>query len=222
MSARKEQLLSKLEDLNSLRALVHAIETMSFTGASRHLETTPATVSKQIAALEKRAGCLLINRTTRHLAVTEAGQLLYEKAKRILDELKSAEAELAGMQNVPTGILRIQAPAVLATHLIGPELPAFMKLYPELSIQLVLAPEKSVEAQERIDIAIRVTSSPNPGSIALPLAANRRAFVASADYLKRNGTPKTAEDLQHHNCLTGGRDGSITEIGRASCRERVL
>lgn len=225
MEHKDKDILSNLGDLNLLRALVHTIEMTSLTAASRHLGITPATVSKQIAALEKKAGCLLINRTTRQLAVTEAGQLLYGKAKHILNELESVEAELSDMQNVPTGLLRITAPAVFAAHLIGPELPTFMKLHPRLSIQLVLALEKIDLVQEKIDIAIRITSDPELGSIALPLSANRRAFVAAPEYLKQNGTPKTARDLQNHNCLIGGRDGSTDiwpmQVGRNIERVKV-
>lgn len=225
MKRKDKAELSGLEDLNLLRALVHSIEMTSLTAASRYLGVTPATVSKQIASLEKKAGCLLINRTTRQLAATEAGQLLYAKAKHILDELESVEAELSDMQNIPTGLLRVTAPAVFAAHLIGPELPKFMKLHPRLSIQLVLALEKIDLVHERIDIAIRITSSPDPSSIALPLSANRRAFVASPEYLERYGTPKTAYDLQSHNCLIGGRDGSTDvwpiQVGRNIERVKV-
>lgn len=189
------------EDLNTLRIFARVVELESFSEVARRMGVTPATVSKHIGALEGRLGARLVNRTTRRLFITEAGQRLYERCLRVLQELEEAEAELSEMQNEPSGLLRVTAPLMLAGRRISPRLPEFMKQYPKLAIDLNLSIRKLDLFQEHIDVAVRIAEVIDPGLVAFRLAAYDRVFCASPDYLRERGTPKTPEDLANHNCL---------------------
>ncbi len=189
------------DDLASLRVFSRVVELGSFSEVARHLGVTPATVSKHIGALEGRLGARLVNRTTRQVSVTEAGRRLYEHCVRVLRELEEAEAGLSEIQNEPAGSLRVTAPLQFGVRRISPRLPDFLRRYPRVSVDLDLSIQKVDLFREHIDIAIRITDSPEPGLVALKLAPYRRVFCASPEYLERNGVPQAPEDLVNHNCL---------------------
>jgi DNA-binding transcriptional LysR family regulator len=189
------------EDLTSLRIFVQTVELGSFSEVARRLDVTPAMVSKRIAALEGRLQQRLLNRNTRGLFVTEAGQRLYEHCVRALRELDQAAAEISDLQDQPTGHLRITAPSVLGSVRIAPRLPIFMKQYPGLTLDVNFSLDKLDLFQQRIDVAVRIADVIDPGLVAIKLAPYRRVFCASPEYLAAHGVPKTPEDLIHHNCL---------------------
>ena len=189
------------DDLTSIRAFVRVVEVGSYSDVARRVGVTPATISKHIAALEARLGQRLINRTTRKLVATEAGQLLYEHCTRALHELEQGANALMDLQDQPTGRLRVTAPLLLGTRLIAPRLPAFLKSYPSLSLDINFSVDKVDLFQERIDVAVRISDAIDPGMVAIKIAPYRRVFCASPKYLQIHGTPKTPEDLLQHNCL---------------------
>lgn len=195
------KLESPFEDLTSLRIFSQAVELGSFSEVSRRLDVTPAMVSKRVANLEARLRQKLLVRNTRRLMVTEAGQMLYDHCKRALTALDQAAADISNLHDEPTGRLRITAPLMLGAARIAPRLPDFLKQYPQLTMDLNLSIDKIDLYQQRIDVAVRIADSVDPGLVAIRLAPYRRVFCASPEYLARFGTPKVPEDLVHHNCL---------------------
>ncbi len=211
------------DDLTSIRAFVRVVEVGSYSEVARRVGVTPATISKHIAALEGCLGQRLINRTTRKLFATEAGQLLYEHCTRALLELEQAANGLLDLQDRPTGHLRVTVPLLLGMRLIAPRLPDFLKLYPALSLDVNFSVDKIDLFDERIDVAVRISDAIDPGLVAIKVAPYRRVFCAAPKYLEQHGIPRTPDDLLHHNCLlsrslTGKgdwpirRDGLITPL----------
>ncbi len=192
-----------IKDLTSLRIFVRVVELQSFSQVARRVGITPATVSKHVSSLEHAVHARLINRTTRRLFVTEAGQRLYEHCVRVLQELDAAESELAEIKGEPAGSLHVTAPLMFALRRLSPRLPEFLAQYPKVSLDLDLSIEKVDLFQERIDVAVRIADSIQPGLVAFRLAPYRRAICAAPAYLERCGTPRTPEDLGAHNCLVG-------------------
>jgi DNA-binding transcriptional LysR family regulator len=190
-----------LKDLTSLRVFARVVELQNFSEVARRSGVTPATVSKHIASLESQLRTRLVNRTTRRLFITEAGQRLYAHCVRIIDELDRAESDVAEVRGEASGLLRITAPLIFAIGRLSPRLPEFMQRYPRVSIDLDLSVEKIDLFQERVDVAVRIAESIDPGLVAFRLAPYRRVFCATRGYVERFGTPMTPEDLAQHNCL---------------------
>ena len=195
------KLENPFEDLTSLRIFSQAVELGSFSEVSRRMDVTPAMVSKRVANLEARLGQKLLIRNTRRLMVTQAGQLLYDHCAQALLALDKAATDISNLHDEPTGYLRITAPLMLGAARIAPRLPDFLKQHPHLSMDLNLSIEKIDLYQQRIDVAVRIADSVDPGMIAIKLAPYRRVFCASPEYLARYGTPQSPEDLANHNCL---------------------
>lgn len=189
------------EDLTTLRIFVRTVEIGNFSEVARRMDATPAMVSKRMAALENKARQKLFNRNTRRLMVTDAGQMLYDHAMRALIELDQAAEEMSSIQDKASGHLRLTAPAMLGQAMIAPQLPDFLRQNPLLSIDFNFCMEKVDLYKARIDVAVRIADSIDPGLVAIKLAPYRRVFCASPQYLQAHGTPLLPEDLMDHNCL---------------------
>jgi DNA-binding transcriptional LysR family regulator len=190
-----------LRDLASLRVYVRVVELQSFSEVARRMGITPATVSKHVASLETTLRARLVNRTTRRLFITEAGQRFYEHCVTVLHELDRAESELAEIRGEPGGQLRVTAPLMFALAKISPRLPGFMRRYPRISLDLDFSVEKIDLLAQRIDVAVRIAEAVDPGFVAFRLAPYTRVFSAAPSYLEAHGTPMTPDDLASHNCL---------------------
>lgn len=195
-----------LDDLTSLRIFVHVVESGGFSSAARVLGVMPATISKHVALLETRLKVRLLNRTTRTVTITEAGQRLYERSKRVLQELSNATAELAEMHSEPTGLLRVTVPPLLGLYRVVPNLPAFLRQYPGITLDMSFNASTVDIARERVDVALRIAEVIPPNLIALQLAPYERVVVASPAYLRDRGTPTEPQQLLEHNCLVSGAE----------------
>ncbi|AOB26123.1 MULTISPECIES: LysR family transcriptional regulator [Bordetella] len=189
------------EDLTTLRIFVRTVEIGNFSEVARRIGANPAMVSKRIANLENKIGQRLLNRNTRRLMVTEAGQRLYDHCMRALIELDQAAEEMSNMQDKASGLLRMTAPAMLGEAVIAPQLPQFLQQNPLLSLDINFSLEKVDLFKARIDVAVRIADSVDPGLVAIKLAPYRRVFCVAPQYIAAKGAPELPADLMDHNCL---------------------
>ncbi|WP_354254497.1 LysR family transcriptional regulator [Bradyrhizobium sp. F1.13.3] len=193
-----------MDKLGSLRAFVKVVETGSFSEAGRQLRLSRSAMSKYVSDLEESLGVQLLNRTTRHASANENGQLYYERALVILSELEAADQAVTHLQSTPRGLLRINAPMSFGTIRLGPALADFMIKYPEMQLQLVLSDNLVDPVQDGYDVTLRIAELESSSLIARKIAPIPRVICASADYLKRHGTPRHPQDLRGHVSLTYG------------------
>ncbi len=185
-----------------MQLFVRIVESGSFSAVARELGMIQPTVSKQMTVLEEQLGVRLLNRTTRRLSLTEAGREYYERCQRILDEVQELETEVAGLQNRPTGTLRVNTPVAFGhAHMLSLSL-AFQRRYPGLAIELSLDDRYVDLVQEGIDVAIRFGKVVDSQLVARHVGSSARVCVASPAYLAAHGTPKLPAELAGHNCIT--------------------
>jgi DNA-binding transcriptional LysR family regulator len=184
------------------RLLELVVEMGSISAAGQRLGLSPAAASKRLAALEERLGARLVNRTTRRLSTTQAGQAFYEEVRAILAAAEAAEARVAGRAERPAGLLRVSAPTSFGRLHVAPHLPAFLDRYPEVSAELLLDDGYTDLIADRVDVAIRIAPEPESGTLAARLLApNRRVLCAAPRYLEAYGAPSSLEDLTAHKLL---------------------
>ncbi|MEH0885110.1 LysR family transcriptional regulator [Enterobacter sp. UNJFSC 003] len=171
----------------------------SLSAAARALGISRPMVSRYLEQMEKWAGTRLVNRSTRKLTLTAAGEKILLKT-RTLSQI-SQEIEDQSAKDMPSGTLRVACAHFTAIHMIAPVLPDLLSRYPQLRIELDVNNHPVSLVGERIDVAIRITDNPEPGMIARSLGECRSVLCASPDYLARRGTPETAAALAQHNCL---------------------
>jgi DNA-binding transcriptional LysR family regulator len=192
-----------MDQLSALKAFCRVVEAGSFSAAAAEVNVSHTVMSKQVRQLETLLGAQLLNRTTRRLALTEAGQTYYERARRILDELHDADLAVSRHHAIPRGTLRINAPMAFGTLDMGRWLPDFLASYPELKVDLVCNDRYVDLIEEGFDVAVRLARElPDSSLMARKLATTATVLVASPDYLRRCGTPLRPEDLANHNCMT--------------------
>ncbi len=173
----------------------------SYTAAAARLGVSKAAMSQRIAELERIAGVTLVQRTTRSVRLTEAGQRLVDQTRAAFEQISQSFAQVRDLAEAPQGLLRVTAPVALARQQIVPLLPDFLRQYPQVRIELNLSDRLSSLATEGFDLAIRHTAHPPDTHVAVALCATRSVLVASKAYLRRAGTPQQPADLAAHNCL---------------------
>jgi DNA-binding transcriptional LysR family regulator len=190
-----------VDQLAAMATFVRVVDAGSLSSAARSLPSSLTSVSRQISALEERFGTQLLLRTTRHLALTDDGRILYERAKSILGELKEVEATLSRGRHEPSGRLRISAPTLIGRLLVAPLLAEFLRRYPSLIVELLLVDRAVDMVEEDIHLSLRVGHLPDSQLVARKLADLRMVVCASPAYLERRGVPRVPADLVHHDCL---------------------
>ena len=198
----------------------------SYTAAAARLGVSKAAMSQRIAELERVAGVTLVQRTTRSVRLTEAGQRLVDQTRAAFEQISQSFAQVRDLAEAPQGLLRVTAPVALARQQIVPLLPDFLRQYPQVRIELNLSDRLSSLATEGFDLAIRHTAHPPDTHVAVALCATRSVLVASKAYLRRAGTPQQPADLAAHNCLHYPRPQerpawTFEPQGRTDMRERV-
>lgn len=173
----------------------------SFAGAADALGMTPSGVSRRIGRLEDRLGVRLLNRTTRSLSLTDAGERYHRRALQIVADIEEAEREAADLQGAPRGRLRITAGKTYGFHRLVGLIPDFLIAYPEVEIELVLSDRMVDLVGEGFDVAFRSGEAPDSSLMARRLPDVAVATCASPDYLERHGTPRHPRDLSGHCCL---------------------
>jgi DNA-binding transcriptional LysR family regulator len=191
-----------LDRFHLMQLFVRIVDSGSFSAVARELGMIQPTVSKQMTALEDKLGVRLLNRTTRRLSLTEAGREYYERCQRILDEVQEMETEVTGLQNRPTGTLRVNTPVAFGNVHMLPLVLAFRRNYPGVAIDLSLDDRFVDLVQEGIDVAIRFGKLGDSQLVARHVGSSARVCVASPEYLAAHGTPKMPSDLRNHKCIT--------------------
>lgn len=190
-----------MQDLNLMIVFAHVAETGSFSATARRLGMSRSAVSKAVAKLEKALGARLLNRSTRHLSMTEVGAALVEHCSRILDEAEQAERVVDNLHGQPRGVLKVTASVAFGTLHVAPALAEFLGLYPELNMDMTITDRPVDLAEDGYDVAVRVARELPPNIIARQLAPARRRLCATAEYFAQHGVPRIPQELVHHNCL---------------------
>jgi DNA-binding transcriptional LysR family regulator len=188
-------------DITSLRAFARIADLGSISGAARSLRSPKSSVSRSLVRLEEAVGAALIERSTRHLRLTDAGLLLQRHARRILDEVGEAENAIGGLIGVPSGTLRVSVPFTFAAGPLAPMLPAFLARYPQVRVVLTVDNRSIDLLTEEIDVAIRIGPLPDSELIARRLTSFALRLYASPAYLAARGTPQTTDDLAAHTLI---------------------
>ena len=173
----------------------------SFTAAAARLGVSKAAMSQRIAELERAARVPLVQRTTRSVRLTEAGQRLVDDTRASFEQIAQSFSEVRDLAEVPRGLLRVTAPVAFARQQLVPLLAEFLKDHPEVRLELDMSDRLSTLANEGFDLAIRHTARPPDTHVAWSLCRTESVLVATRAYLRRRGVPQTPEDLQAHNCL---------------------
>lgn len=184
-----------MDRLTSLRVFREVVDAGSFTAAADRLAMSPPMVSKHVAQLEKSLGARLLNRSSRHLSLTEAGSAWYAQSTQALDLLDAAEAAIGQRNEAPRGQLKVSAPVWCATPRFAHVLAAYRARCPEVLVDIHLENRKVDLAADGYDLALRATQEPSPALIARPLCQLQFHLVAEAGYLARVGTPAVPTDL---------------------------
>jgi len=195
-----------VDQLAELEIFAHVVTSGSMSGAARELDISPPVVSKRIKALEERLGTRLLQRTTRQVALTEAGKGFYERVVAILASVDEAEAWVSRRAAVARGVLRISAPTTFGRLHIAPHLVDFMRRYPEIVVDLSLSDDFVDIVGEGFDVAIRIADLADTSLVARRLAPNTRLLCAAPDYLAEFGAPATLADLTRHRLLVHNGD----------------
>jgi DNA-binding transcriptional LysR family regulator len=200
-----------VDQLAAMATFVRVVDAGSLSGAARSLPSSLTSVSRQISALEQHFGTPLLLRTTRHLALTDDGRMLYERAKSILGELREVEATLSRHRHAPSGRIRISAPTLIGRLLIAPLLAEFLHRYPQLAVDLLLVDRAVDMIEEDIHLALRIGHLPDSPLVARKLADIAMIVCASPTYLERRGVPQLPADLSRHDCLAFSDTPGIAE-----------
>jgi DNA-binding transcriptional LysR family regulator len=174
----------------------------SMSAAGREMGLSPAVVSKRLRRLEDRLGTRLMQRTTRQISLTEAGQGFYERVVAILASIEEAEAFVSRRSALARGTLKVSAPTSFGRLHIAPHLGPFLKDNPDLTVHLELSDEFVDIVGEGFDLAVRIAELSDSSLVARRLAPIHRVLCAAPAYLEKNGTPRSIADLASHACLT--------------------
>jgi DNA-binding transcriptional LysR family regulator len=191
----------KLDKLARIKIFARVAERGGFSSAGRDLGLSQSVVSKAVAALEKELGARLLSRSTRQVALTEAGRTYYRHCRNILAELELAEAAVGAAQSGLAGQLNIAAPVPFGLMFVSPRAARFQALHPGLSIGLDLSDRCVDLVENNIDVAIRLGRVGGDGVAARKLGDSPFLTVAAPDYLARRGEPRRPEQLGDHDCL---------------------
>ncbi|TPG05878.1 LysR family transcriptional regulator [Rhodanobacter glycinis] len=190
-----------MDRLQSMLYFVRVVTLKSFSRAAAELGVSAATVTTHVRQLEQALGVRLLDRNTRSLKLTEAGAIYVEHCRQVLGDIRHMETLLAPRGKALRGVLRADVPVVLGRRIIAPQLPAFLRRYPQITLELSMENRSDDLIGRDWDCAIRIGELPDSSLVARRLGTVRWITCAAPAYLERAGEPRTPEDLLRHNCL---------------------
>lgn len=198
-----------MDRLLSMRVFERVVDDGGFAAAARALDMSPAVVTRLVADLEDHLGVRLLQRSTRRLSLTEAGEAYLSRVRSILQDIDEAHAVTSSQTSELAGVLRVHAPPVIASYVLAPALQGFRQQYPQVRIDIEVDSLKEPSI-ENYDVTLLVTDAGfDANVIARKVIESDVILVASPDYLRRRGMPQTPADLAGHDCLRlkmpGGR-----------------
>ncbi len=200
-----------MDTLTGMRLFAEVVDAGSFSEAGRRLGLAASSVSRQVNGLEDALNARLLNRSTRSLSLTHAGEIYYERVRRILTEVIETNAAVMQLEASPRGLLRLNAPVVFGRRHIAPHIAEFCERYPDVSVDLTLTDHFVDVIESGADVVIRVGDLSDSSLIARRLARNQRVLVAAPRYLERHGEPSTPGALTEHRCLVYKINVSLAE-----------
>ncbi len=190
-----------MDTIDGLKTVIAVVETSSFTAASNRLGISKALVSKYVGEVESQLGIRLFNRTTRRLALTDAGRCYYEQSTSLLEQFSAMVDNVTGEQTSPRGLLRISAPVTFGEMQLSAILPKFLTMFPELKIELILTNGAVDMLEDGIDVRIRIGGVDDSNMIARQLKVFPLVLTASPVYIDRFGLPQTPQQVAEHRCI---------------------
>ncbi len=190
-----------MDRLRAFEVFVSVVSKGSLVQGAAALNTSPANVTRYLNELEGHLGTRLLNRSSRHLSLTESGEALYERSKAILDDVSEAEALAAASNMKPRGRLRLNAPVSFGVLHLAPLWPRFMAQYPDVELDVSLVDRVVDIVEEGFDLAVRISRSGSANLVARRLAVSHNVACAAPDYLARHGMPQHPADLGQHVCI---------------------
>lgn len=199
-----------MDTITRMKAFVAVVENDGYSAAARKIGRSKALLSKYVRELEDELGALLINRTTRQLSLTQAGQSYYQSAVDILERLRVAGESVQEESAEASGLLRVTAPRSLGGSEAMLPLIEFAKAFPDIKLEVNLDDRLVDLVEERYDVAIRVSKLPDSSLIARRLTGNKLRYVVSPSFIERRGIPQTVRELSELPCIVdtnwGGRN----------------
>ncbi len=228
-----------MQDLNDLFYFSQVVDQGGFSAAARVLDIPKSRLSRRISQLEERLGVRLLQRTTRRLRLTTAGERYLHYCREMTASARAAEEAMRQLQTQPSGPVVVSCPISIAQQLLAPLLPEFMDTWPEVSIQMLATNRRVDLINEGVDLALRVRTKLDTDAelVVRQLGAASGTLVASPAYLQRHGAPDTPEDLVHHMTLSfndpqtevvwslhngEGKEREITVAPRLCCNDFIV
>ncbi|HEX7924774.1 MAG TPA: LysR family transcriptional regulator [Bradyrhizobium sp.] len=196
-----------MDKLRAIRCFCRVAETRSFAAAAHDLDVVPSVLSKTIASLEKEIAFRLLNRTTRHVSLTEDGARYYDRCKRLLVELDEAERLTRKGMNRPVGRLTLGLHPAL-NHILMSRVDEFLAKYPEIALETTTSSVVSTLIEDRLDVLVTIGDLPNSNFGMQRIGTSHFVLVATKDYLRLNGVPQTPADLASHSIIVSSRRDS--------------
>jgi DNA-binding transcriptional LysR family regulator len=213
-----------VDRLDAMQVFVRVIEKGNFSAVAKERGIGQPAVSKQISALEEELGTELIHRTSRSIALTEAGRVFYESSLRILDDFENVTSQIGRGQTAPKGLIRVAVPPAFARLHMVSKLPAFLAAYPDIAIEMSTSKSPTTIIEDGFDLAIHSGDLPDSALVARKLGQTMIVLVATPQYLARHSAPESPEDVSRFRSVVRVEQGSIMpwSFGSGQDAKRVV